>query len=280
MLIGVWTKAGSKSGFERDGATLAKGVADTIATRPAERWLVVVHRKAWKRDVEGDVRRLLKGQIGVDQVAFVPWGRHMARNDCANISNVILAGTLFYSESHYRALSHLSQDQPMTVPVGADDVAAVKRGEHAHDILQAVCRGSVCKSDGDKCQPQRTFIIASKHSWVAEDLPRVFPGCRVVPWQPMRPALKGNLKRAVDHVKRVFDAGAVEITVREVREALRIGDRNFRRDVTTKPDWRAALDRLGVGQERGYKGAGMLRRAGVAPGSLGKAAGVGPEAGR
>jgi len=70
----------------------------------------------------------------------------------------------------------------------------------------------------------------------------------------MRPALKGTLKRALDHVRHAFDGGAVEIAVRDVRAALCISDRNFRRDVTAKPEWHDALDRLGVKQESGYRG--------------------------
>jgi|SRR5271166_766410 len=264
MTVGVWAKSGSKAGFERDGATLVKGIAETILARPDERWLVVIHRKAWKRNCERDIRRLLKGRVGDDLVTFIPWGMHQSRNDCADIGNVILAGTLFFSESYYRALSYLSQDRPMTATVSKADVDAVKQGEHAHAILQAVCRGRVRKSNGDRCKPQRTYIIASKQSGIADDLARIFPGCRVEPWQPLKPALKGNLKRAVDYVHKAFDGGAVEVSLPDVREALRINDRNFRRQVTCKPAWRDAIGGLGLKQERGYRGATVLRRV-VAP---------------
>ena len=35
------------------------------------------------------------------------------------------------------------------------------RGEHAHMILQALCRGRMRKSDGAKCLPMDAYVIAS-----------------------------------------------------------------------------------------------------------------------
>jgi hypothetical protein len=43
-----WQRGGGKSSFEHNGADLCRGVAATIKTKPAEKWLVVTHKKDYK----------------------------------------------------------------------------------------------------------------------------------------------------------------------------------------------------------------------------------------
>jgi hypothetical protein len=78
----------------------------------------------------------------------------MATNAFADVPNVILAGTLFMRDSHYTALAHLAKKRHVkTGIVPRPEVETIMRGEHAHMILQALCRGRVRKSDGAKCLP-------------------------------------------------------------------------------------------------------------------------------
>ena len=64
-------------------------------------------------------------------------------------------------------------------------------GEHANDILQALCRGAVRKSAGDTCPVCHAYIIASVRSGIPQALPLIFPDCRVNQWMPKRQTLRG-----------------------------------------------------------------------------------------
>jgi hypothetical protein len=99
LTVHVWRTAGSKSGFQMNGDKLAKGIAETILTRPRQRWLVVAHKSGSQvGDVEKGIRRHLNSNVG-DNVSVITWGHHMATNDYADVPNVILAGTLFMRDS-------------------------------------------------------------------------------------------------------------------------------------------------------------------------------------
>jgi hypothetical protein len=80
LTIYTWKTSGAKSGWERQGDILAKGIADTVLTKPTEVWLVVVHKAGGRvKDVEAAIRRHLKGQLG-DHLRVITWGNHMATN--------------------------------------------------------------------------------------------------------------------------------------------------------------------------------------------------------
>ncbi|MDD2705992.1 MAG: hypothetical protein PHU07_11770 [Acidocella sp.] len=63
-----------------------------------------------------------------------------------------------------------------------DDLRKTHRGEYAHNIVQALCRGRVRKLDGDQCQPMNAYIIAAPQTGIAKPLPATFPGCTVQDW--------------------------------------------------------------------------------------------------
>ena len=203
LTVHVWRTGGGKSAFTDNGAKLTAGIAKTIDTRPTEKWLVVGHRPNSRvGNIEKAVRDLL---CVTDQanVSFINWGSHSATNVYADVPNVILAGTLFYRGSYYEGLKRLASDRPAEAGAVTDaEMKATELGEHAHLILQALCRGSVRKSDDDKCQPARAWVIASVRSGIPSALPGIFPGCRVLRWSPIPTTLKGHAKTTQEYVER------------------------------------------------------------------------------
>ena len=85
LTIHWWKRGGGKSSFKQGGAELAKGVAATIAARPTERWLAVIHRR--DRRV-GDVKAMILRELPREarpKVSFLTWGQHMATNEYADV---------------------------------------------------------------------------------------------------------------------------------------------------------------------------------------------------
>jgi hypothetical protein len=101
LTIHHWAVSGGKSAFEdlTKGPRLLQGVANTINSKPTEKWLVVHHKDA---EFEAKVRILLNADA--TEVRFLNWGAHDATNEFADVPNVILAGTLFLRSSQYEAI--------------------------------------------------------------------------------------------------------------------------------------------------------------------------------
>jgi hypothetical protein len=188
-----------------------------------------------------------------ERVKLLHWGVHQATNDYADVPNVILAGTLFYRPSYYEALARLAADkrpaQGCITPKVEEEVTA---GEHRHLILQALCRGSVRRCQGDMCAPCNAYIIAAARSGIPETLPEIFPGCRVVKWQPVKKELSGKVKAAAEFVIDWFEKnpdGLLRFNV--VQRAIRIADaKNFKSDVRRHSDFIEALDNHGITEAR------------------------------
>ena len=260
LKVAVWKTSGSKSGFKARGAELARGVADTILTKPAETWLVVTHKPGPKvGDPAAEIKRRLPTDVA-GQVSFLTWGSHLASNDYSDTANVILAGQLFAPRSYYAGLTHLSQGREVSAGlVSNEEIEATQRGEVADAVLQAVARGRVRKSNGSKAQSMTAYIIASPHSGVPAALPSIFPGCRVIDWRPFRRELRGHVRLATDYIRKALDQGRTEIAFRELYEALGITKANFRTRVSKLDDFKQAITEMAAEIIRGPKGSLWVR---------------------
>ncbi|MBB4391669.1 hypothetical protein [Bradyrhizobium sp. ERR14] len=243
LTIGVWDRGGGKDAFVYDAQTIAKGVAKTIKTRPEEDWLVVHHKATAELDFEKLVKQRLS--TGVGKVKFVTWGRHDATNDFAHIPNVILAGVLFKPEPAYEATGRASAALPSAS--GAFEwTDEVRRGEHAHGILQALCRGAVRRLQNGCCPASRAFIIAHKGSGIPALLSEVFPGASIGDWLPIPKPLKGHAERAFDYIVSRVEADASEvIPPADVYRHLGVTKDNFK-SVRGHKGFRAALEAYGI----------------------------------
>ena len=198
LKVRVWQTSASKTGFKFGHEKLVRGIAAMILTKPTEKWLVVVHKPSKKvGDVAASIGAALPPEVAAN-VSTLPWGQHMACNLYADVPNVILAGTLFKPHSHHIALTHLAQDRDVgRGPACAKDVARVERGEHAHVILQALCRGRVRKSDGAKCLPMEAYIVGATRHGIPAACRAIFPNCDVRTWAPEGQQLHGKLAEAM-----------------------------------------------------------------------------------
>lgn len=239
--------AGQHAWQDHDTASeLLAEVAAMINTKPTEPWLIVHHGKACGGQFEQRLRERLPK--GCSNLSFLPWGQHQGTNNYADITNVILAGTTFYPESEYEGLSYLSADQLMTGEVPKRLVDDVRLGEHCHHILQALCRASVRGSDGPSCKTCNAYIIASKGSGIRKSLPDIFPGCRVKDWKPKHKRLRGKVLKAVAYLERAHrDHRSKVILFSDLMEYLAIPNKsNFNKTIRKHPDFKDALDRLGM----------------------------------
>jgi hypothetical protein len=248
LTVHLWQTGGGKQSFQKSGGKLIAGIVKAIDTKPTERWLVVVHRRDVKvGNVEQDLRSLIKAPQ--QNVEFITWGQHMATNDYVDVKNVILAGTLFYRPSFYEALKRLAAGRPANKGnVTREELERVMLGEHAHAILQALCRGAVRRCDGEHCHPCDAYIIASVKSGIPAALPSIFPGCTVVRWQPLERSLKGHVKAAVELVEQWFKSakpGDV-LPFKQLSKELGITSHDFKHSVRRHPDFISAVSELGI----------------------------------
>src|SRR5205814_1525407 len=130
----------------------------------------------------------------------------------------------------------------------------------AINVLQALSRGSVRKSDGGKCQPMTAYIIASKRSGIPKDLPTIFPGCRVLPWGVSKKAPSASMKTAIKTIQTELQSGAAWIPLATIRDAIGFDKSDFRRLISSRPEWSEALAELGVETTIGPRGAKGLKK--------------------
>jgi hypothetical protein len=261
LTIHCWETGGGKSAFKQNRRTLLDGIASTINTKPDEEWLVVFHKDGIGMDFEAEVRGLIAHDKG--RVHFLNWGNHHATNNYSGVRNVILAGTLFYRPSYYEALARLAANKRPGVSFAPTELEEVIIGEHRHLVLQALCRGSVRRCQGDVCARCDAYIIAATRSGIPETLPKIFPGCRIVRWQPVQKALRGKVKEAAEFVLHWFEKnpeGLLRFNI--VQRAIGMDNAaNFTNNVRQHPDFMEALANQGIAEARmlGDRRRGFLR---------------------
>ncbi len=190
-----------------------------------------------------------------DNVRFITWGNHSATNDFADVPNIILAGTLFYRGSFYESLKRLASGRRATAgQVTKEELRTTELGEHAHLILQALCRGAVRRSDGEYCLPAEAWLIASARSGIPDALPTIFPGCVVKRWSPTPRNLKGSASAVCEFVEEWATKAKVGdiIPFRTLQRELGIDARTFRDEVRRCTTLLVELGSLGI-EENGKK---------------------------
>jgi len=112
-------------------------------------------------------------------------------------------------------------------PLTREQRDEINRGEHADAILQAVCRASVRKPLGDGCHPCDVYIIASRRTGIEDDLPQIFPDCKIVKWAPIPRELSGHQKRAYDFVRKWFQTKSDDLRLADVLKTIGVSRYNF-----------------------------------------------------
>lgn len=250
LTIHHWNRGGGKGAFgdEKQRADLVEGVASAINSKPDQEWLVIVHKDdGYKLP---DIRSLILSLVSNkdQQVHFLTWGDHHATNQFVKVSNVILAGTLFFPESTYEVRARAAAALPAEDELTPSDLREVKLGEYAHGILQALCRGSVRVCVGDGCAPMDAYVIAAANTGIPEHLPKMFPGCKVEPWEPVEKPLQGKIREAVLYLHRRFrERPDLPVSFRFVQEHLGIeGKSDFNKMIRNDPRFKRELERMNV----------------------------------
>lgn len=265
LRLRVWTKGGGKKSFRTDDDHCRiRGIAQTIAERPDEEWLVVHHKDPGKGETFQDMlQRYLPPEVW-QQVSYLHWGKHHGTNTYAGVPNVVLAGTFFLPDYGYEGLARLTAGTLEEDQVSPKRMTKIQVGEHAHVILQALCRASVRGTTADgKCKPCRAHIIASKRSGIPELLPKLFPGSKQKAWQPFPEKTTNSVQRALDMIDEMLWLGFHPdyITYKELCEELGIHDRsNFRKTVRNRATFQAGLSQRNL-EEQDIKESGRTLKA-------------------
>lgn len=232
LTVHMWSAGGGKRAFRTNAGRLLEGIVKTINSKPNEQWLIVHHLNVG-RNIEKDVRALVSSP---EKVAFLNWGKHNATNEFKDFPNVILAGTLFYPPSYYEALTRLAANHPSSRgSVSEEDYREIELGEHRHLILQAVCRGAVRLCNGASCPRTDAYIIAAARSGIADELPKIFPDCRVVKWLPLTTTPKGKAGKAQEFILKALAEGASDVPFTNIKKHVGVPDAaNFAKTIRKK----------------------------------------------
>lgn len=221
LKVHLWDQAASKSAYEDPdkSARILQGIARTIEERPNEEWLVVYIRLP-NQNFEKELRGLVKAPQ--ENLHFITWGSHRAVNDFVDVPNVILAGNLFFRDSQYDAIGRAAAAFPPDEgPLKERHDQIMRLSEMAHQVLQAVCRGTVRKAIGDQCGRCNAYIIGSLQNPVVEAVRLAFPGAKLRKWLPVSPVLTGRAKQAADFItERLRGNMRAKVPFTEVREHL------------------------------------------------------------
>jgi hypothetical protein len=166
------------------------------------------------------------------------------------VSNVILAGTLFYRPSLYEGMARAAAGKGASEgPISEEQVRQIERGEHRHLILQALCRGAVRRSQGSTCGSCDAYVIAATATGIPMDIAEVFPGCRVVLWAPIKRKLTGKVKMAAELIVDFFQSNEANArlpftAVRKHLGGMSAG--NFKRSIRDHGAFRDFCDEHGI----------------------------------
>jgi hypothetical protein len=259
----VWRKGSGKSVHQTDEVyRLATEVVNVIEARPQEEFLVIHHKPTEKSGKHNFQDLVTKSMItDTKRVHFIHYGLHTSTNAYSHIPNIIVAGTLFYKVAEYEALGRASANRPTTEGVFTDEeISNVKKGESAHHLLQAICRGKVRMCEGDTCPQSTVWLIADPRTGIEELLPRIFPGCKVDLWKISNVRLKKKQQKAYDFIKTQIDTGVRRIGLKKVRQHIGIRDAHtFKRDVVYKPEFQQKVNQLGVIVEDDGRGGAFVK---------------------
>jgi hypothetical protein len=269
LTLHVWRIGGGASSFQNDDGLRRSGIVQTIKSNPAEPWLVVCHKRHEKR---------LKAEIEVElegtgtPVEFTHWGLHRATNKYRNVTNVILAGTMFLPPSVLEATGRAAAGcSPEDGLLTGDQERELLLGHQSDIILQAICRGAARDTIDGHCGRCDAYIIVHpKHGIIERLQEEVFRGCRVVEWMPARRPPSGKVAEALEYVVRWLQANPDGVLLfMDIYKALGMDRSNFR-NLRLHEDFRTGIEAAGIEEYRQAKYARGFRYAVEEPSSDGE----------
>lgn len=215
-----WWKNASGRTVQTDRVRLQEIVAaaaDLLNEDPSEKWLVIGFKPHWKADLKGALRAKL---IAKDQVEYLTWGDHHGLNSYTHIKKVLAVGPLRYSDADYRA-KYLAAEGGVVAPVPREELKKIELGEVRHNLLQAICRANVRNQKGLVCGGCDVYLIMADKDDLEAQLLETFPMCRIEPWLPVPPKVRGRPAEVINYLTGFFaDPKNERLTKDELRTAL------------------------------------------------------------
>jgi hypothetical protein len=238
LTVSVWRQACGKTAYEKNGnAVYVKEIVKVINSRPTEEFLIF--RQKEHEELKADIEKLVTNP---ERVKFSHWGIHTATNDHADIPNVIISSLLTYRLADYEALARASATlRTSTGTIDDAELNRFKTAEHAHHLLQAVCRGRVRKAVGAGCPESRVWLIAPKGVIPDAVLNNIFPNCNIQKWD-VHEELKGTRERSYKYILGRITSHNSSVSALAVRKHLGMTQSNFKRDVLQNDTFIHALE--------------------------------------
>ena len=221
LLVRYWQRNVGKDALTRYAPVrdeIAAAIVEAVTTAPDEDWLIVTYKDSLPQ-LRQSVARALKPDTAA-RLHWLNWGRHLGTNQFRDVENIIIVGQRTYPRGTYRALGLAASDLPLS-SCDTIDEATLRRGEHHHHLLQALCRASVRKASNGLAGRCRAFVISSLGD-MEETLQAVFPGLTAVQWKDST-LPTGKLAQAIAYLENHFrDPDVTEIRKKDLREAIGI----------------------------------------------------------
>lgn len=204
LMVRFWQRASGKWALKDEWTNreILSAVAEAIATKPDEEWLIIGD----KGDADFSVFELLKATVPpetVDKLHYVHWGRHMATNAYSHVRNAVVIGAFSYGNAGYDALAAAALGDLPDPRIADDESRSLVISEYQHNLLQGLMRSHARNAKDGVCGECTAYVVASKP--ITEDvILRTFPGCTVDTWREPPPRLSATAAKLIDYVATFF----------------------------------------------------------------------------
>jgi hypothetical protein len=229
-------------------AMLLAAAAELINADADDDWLVIHHMaKEDGYDIAAELKALLNHKR---QAVFVHWGDHLASNDYREIRKVIVIGTWRKPEAVYAAQLMASSGLGYDA-ITPEDRRRFRLAEQSHDLMQAVGRSNIRNAVDGLAGEVEVYLFASSETGLEDRICGVFPGCKIVPWEPVDKAASGHLAAVMGHLHSSMVVGSAdEIRKKDIRAALTLSTSQGLRNVTKDKRFQRFLTQAGIRMER------------------------------
>lgn len=216
LTLNLWERRVGQEALKTPGAVeeIVRAVAEAITREAEGDWLVIHYMD---HPIEEQLRKALKVDMGA-RLNFMHWGNHHGTNEFAHCRNVVIVGQLTYGAASYPALAAACGELPSSRDEKPEQ--KLKAGEYRHNLLQALTRSSVRRSDGPLGGSCRAFVIASPYMSAAELMTETFPGCTVAAWKPSGPEATGKARRLIEILEEAMAGGGGRVIAKKDLAAL------------------------------------------------------------
>lgn len=225
--------------------TIVEETVSVILAKPNEKFLVI-HLGGQDDKQLPNLEKAICNRLGpcASNVSFLNFGRHTATNQYADITNVLLVGTLLYSPPQNEALIRAAAGRPTSKGiVTPDELKRFKVGEMLHHTLQAVTRGSIRVANSE---PFNLWMITDQDE-LEKGLGGIFPSAEVTTWSTNTIPLKGRALVAYELIDEYLNEyNFTEIPTKVIWKAMGLKDGYAFREILRNKNLLQAINQLGL----------------------------------